>query len=114
MLVLSRVIGESVLIGENTAVTIHAVGNKIALVKITSAFAPQIVELSRDQEFILDGGVAIMVVDVRGIEVRLGITAPREIAVDREEVRRAKMNRPNRMFNAPGKFRGIPTSGHRV
>jgi carbon storage regulator len=39
-----------------------------------------------DESIIIEGGIKITVVDIRGDKVRLGIEAPRELAVDREEV----------------------------
>lgn len=38
------------------------------------------------QRIIIDGGIEITVVEVRGDQVRLGITAPRSVAVHREEL----------------------------
>lgn len=45
----------------------------------------------RDESIIIGDDVVITVVDIRGDKVRLGITAPIEIAVDRVEVRAAKL-----------------------
>lgn len=36
--------------------------------------------------------VTVEIVDIRGDKIRLGITAPAEVSVDREEVREAKRN----------------------
>lgn len=38
------------------------------------------------QRIIIEGGIEITVVEVRGDQVRLGITAPRSIAVHRKEL----------------------------
>ena len=47
--------------------------------------------LSRKQgEVIMVGNVAITIVRINGNQVRVGITAPPEVAVDRLEVREAK------------------------
>ena len=40
----------------------------------------------RDESIIIDDNIVITVVDVRGEKVRLGITAPPQIAVHRKEV----------------------------
>jgi len=38
------------------------------------------------EEIVIDGGIRVMVVAVKGDKVRLGISAPPSIAVDRAEV----------------------------
>lgn len=38
------------------------------------------------QSIVIDGGIEITVLEVRGEQVRLGITAPREIRVNRKEL----------------------------
>jgi len=38
------------------------------------------------EEIIIDEEIRITIVDIRGNQVRLGITAPREKAVDRREI----------------------------
>jgi carbon storage regulator len=40
------------------------------------------------QEIIIDGSIRVMVTAIQGNKVRLGITAPPEVRVDREEVHR--------------------------
>ena len=42
----------------------------------------------RGQSIVIDHSIVVTVVQVRGDKVRLGITAPREMAVHREEVER--------------------------
>lgn len=42
------------------------------------------------QEIVVDGAVCIRVVDVRSGKVRIGITVPESVAVDRMEVRQRK------------------------
>lgn len=44
----------------------------------------------KDQSIIIDGRIKLMIVDVRGDKVRLGIEAPPEVAVDREEIHARK------------------------
>ena len=38
------------------------------------------------QSIVIDGGIEITVLEVRGEQVRLGIAAPREIRVNRKEL----------------------------
>jgi carbon storage regulator len=40
------------------------------------------------EAIVLDGGIRITVTSIKGDKVRLGIEAPPEVRVDREEVRR--------------------------
>ncbi len=40
----------------------------------------------RDESIIIGDNVVVTVVDVRGDKVKLGITAPREVSVHRQEV----------------------------
>lgn len=41
----------------------------------------------RDERILIGDDVVVTVIDIRGDKVRLGITAPQEVRVDREEVR---------------------------
>ena len=40
----------------------------------------------RDESIVIDGGIVITIVDIRGDKVRLGIEAPATIPVHRKEV----------------------------
>ncbi len=40
----------------------------------------------RDESIVIDGGIVITVVDIRGDKVRLGIVAPSTVPVHRKEV----------------------------
>lgn len=51
----------------------------------------QMLVLSRKKgEAIVVGDITIVVTDIRGDKVRLGVEAPREVPVDREEIRKRK------------------------
>ena len=45
---------------------------------------------SKGQRIVIDHDVIIEIVDVRGPKVRVGITAPPDVRVDREEVDRKR------------------------
>ena len=40
----------------------------------------------RKQQIVIDDNIVVTVVDIRGEKIRLGIEAPREVAVHRREV----------------------------
>jgi carbon storage regulator len=40
----------------------------------------------KTEEILIDGGISIMVVEIRGDKVRIGIDAPKHIKVHRKEV----------------------------
>ena len=39
-----------------------------------------------DEAIVIDGGIKVTIVEIRGDRIRLGIEAPREVAVWREEL----------------------------
>jgi carbon storage regulator len=43
------------------------------------------------EKIIIDGCITVMIVAVNGNTVRLGITAPPEVRIDREEIHRQRM-----------------------
>jgi len=48
----------------------------------------------RNESILIGDGIRITITDIRGDKVRIGITAPASVAIDREEVRRAKERNP--------------------
>jgi carbon storage regulator len=40
----------------------------------------------KDEEIVIGNEIRVMVIDVRGDKVRLGITAPRDVSIHRREV----------------------------
>jgi carbon storage regulator len=47
-----------------------------------------------NETIVIDGGIEITIIKVRGDNVRLGIKAPKDVVVDRKEVAESK-NRQN-------------------
>jgi len=45
----------------------------------------------KDEKIVIGDNITLMVIDIRGDKVRLGIEAPADVSVDREEVRAAKL-----------------------
>ena len=45
----------------------------------------------RDEAVLIGDDITVMVVEIRGDKVRLGITGPSTVQIDREEVRRDKL-----------------------
>ena len=64
----------------------------------------------KDETIIINGNIAITVVEIRGDKVRIGITAPREISVHRQEVHEAiqKANAEKAAQEAPAEAPPIP------
>jgi carbon storage regulator len=51
----------------------------------------------RDESIVIDGHIRVMVVEIRGDKVRIGVEAPDEITVNREEVEeRIRLEREGR------------------
>lgn len=55
----------------------------------------------RDESIIIGDNIVITVVDIRGNKVRLGIEAPKEVSVHRQEVYNAIQRDKVLMANAP-------------
>jgi len=46
----------------------------------------------KGEKIVVDGGITVCVVEIRGDTVRLGVEAPADVPVHREEVQRAILN----------------------
>lgn len=40
----------------------------------------------KDESVIIDGGIEVTIVDIRGDKVRLGFTAPKSVGIHRKEI----------------------------
>lgn len=56
----------------------------------------------KDESIVIEGGIRITVVDIRGDKARLGIEAPRELFVHRSEVHEAILREKERGDNGKG------------
>lgn len=90
MLVLSRQIDETVLIGETIAVTVVSIGSESTTLHVRYRDARQRVEqklaLEIDDRLEITDEVHVHVVDICGDKVRLGVVAPNNMGVHRKEV----------------------------
>lgn len=105
MLVITRKIGERVIIGTNAEITVLRAENKRVLFQFALPSRPRLYGdviifrklVEENSNYIVSAELAIddviewdkirfMLVSVRGEQVRLGVDAPREIRVYREEV----------------------------
>ena len=60
-----------------------------------------------DQTIVIDGGITIRIIDVKGNRIRIGIDAPQEVSVQRGELV-ARLEEPAAK-NAPA-VKGAPTA----
>jgi carbon storage regulator len=88
VLILTRRIGERILIGEKpnqkhvTVVATNAMRGSATL----HASNLQHTKLLIDQELGLSAEITVKLIDVHGKQCRLGVSAPRSVAVHREEI----------------------------
>lgn len=50
-----------------------------------------ILSRQKDQSIVINDDITVVISDIRGDKVKLGIIAPKEVSVDRFEVRQAKI-----------------------
>ena len=49
-----------------------------------------------DEQLVIDGDIIVTVVAIQGDKIRLGIEAPQEVIVDRQEVHEKRIREPRR------------------
>jgi carbon storage regulator len=118
VLILSRLRGETVVIGDDVRVTVADIrGHKVRLAvlapcgtavhreevyraiaeeigggpvpsggDLSGVYGNLVLTRKKDEKIRIADDVTVMVIEVRGDKVRLGIDAPREVSVHREEV----------------------------
>lgn len=62
------------------------VGSPIELPIALQGLAMLVLSRKKDEKIIIGDSITLMVIEIRGDKVRLGIEAPKEIAVHRQEV----------------------------
>jgi carbon storage regulator len=62
------------------------VGSPIDLPKALQGLAMLVLSRKKDEKIIIGDSITLMVIEIRGDKVRLGIEAPKEVAVHRQEV----------------------------
>jgi len=48
----------------------------------------------KNERIMIGDDIILMIVEIRGDKIKIGIEAPASVAVDREEVREAKLREP--------------------
>lgn len=66
----------------------------------------------RGETVIIEGGIEVTIIDVRGEKVRLGITAPKDVAVHRKEVFEAIQRSKSENKDGGGGTPGTPPGGN--
>ena len=60
------------------------------------------------EQIVIDGNISVTVVEIKGSQVRLGVTAPKSVRVDREEVHARRQEEAAGMVRGELVGAGIP------
>lgn len=98
MLTLWRNVGERILIGDDIVVTMLAnQNNEFARVQIEAPLIlednPRTARIFLNEPYRLTDSIVIRVIEVERAGARFGIEAPRDVSIDREEIRAMKRKR---------------------
>lgn len=85
MLVISRRPGEALLIGDDITLVLCEVGNGKVTYEVLTDEGSSIVQRALLEPLHLQDRICVQALAVRGSWVRIGIDAPREVRIDREE-----------------------------
>ena len=93
MLILTRTINEAIIIGGDIRVSVASVRSEEASFTVESSdtYQPRRERLI-GQTLPIAAGIKLMVLGIRGRQVRLGVEAPKDVPVDREEVHIRKVS----------------------
>lgn len=93
MLVLSRKKNESIIIADNLSVTLIAANYKteMAAFLIKNSSTSREVYKKADESFLVCDKVKIKIIEVCANRVKIGIEAPRDILIYREEIQRKRL-----------------------
>ena len=107
MLVLSRAVGEGVVINDDTRVYVVEASDELARFRVHRLYGPgaesEDFTLRKGERHAIDGGISIVLTDFRLIDekprVRIGIDAPREARVNRDEVHEAMKRHAEKLID---------------
>ena len=63
----------------------------------------------KDESIVIDDNVIVTIIEVRGDKVRLGIQAPRDVAVHRKEVLEAILREKIKISSPPAEEDAVPS-----
>jgi carbon storage regulator CsrA len=97
MLVLSRMRDEEIVIGSRNTLLAQITDDEVAALRVLAQQPTETGQMAaRLVDAVTDTPIRVAVTDIRGDKVRLGVTAPKAIAISRSELARAKRRKQKR------------------